>query len=377
MKVKKKITDQKLISFILSSSNQQIIIDKRDLFNETPNVEFSIVSDSNINCSPLDHNTNSPLDNLQNNLKLLTKDYANNMMRYGTYFDETNNTSLYYTILFHIYPEFRNMSVIDQTNYIGKLRDKLIIYASDSKLYEKYRWTKRDMIDTFTQYKVNKIILKLIADYFSLNLFILNISLDYMNIVSSIDYFDIFRQNVIISFCDDSFEPILYNDNSLLDYNNDLIQHLLLNPTLMVFSNDKSIKFCIKLDNVNNSEKEVNKIIIDKVEIPPEKSSTVDSTNEYEVRRGFNQGIQSVTKDSAQKILSNSKSEVKEELNENNYTEIQSENKQIKMDIKINNKMKLEEIQSIAQKLNIDIKIVNRRKTKDQLMMEIKKALST
>lgn len=357
MKVKKKITDQKLISFILSSSNQQIIIDKRDLFNETPNVEFSVVNDSNIDCYPLDHNTNSPLDNLQNNLKLLTKDYANNMIRYGTYFDETNNTSLYYTILFHIYPEFRNMNVTDQTNYIGKLRDKLIIYASDSKLYEKYRWAKRDMIDTFTQYKVNKIILKLIADYFSLNLFILNISLDYMNIVSSIDYFDMFRQNVIISFCDDSFEPVLYNNNSLLDYNNDLIQHLLLNPTLMIFSNDKSIKFCVKLDNINNSEKEVNKT--DKVE-----HQNVILSNDSLLS-------------SSSHSLTNFQSEIKEEINENNYTEIQPDNKQIKMDIKINNKMKLEEIQSIAQKLNIDIKIVNRRKTKDQLMAEIKKVLST
>jgi hypothetical protein len=377
---KKRVTLTKLISYVLSFTEDNA--NKNVLESVFPT---QIKSNDEFKFSCLKFGESKNINDFPDRLKTIFDPYIKDLLRHGSrkYFDNDINLSLYYSILVQIVKNFDKMPSKDQFNYISKLRDKLIMYISTVDImkdlgYEKLGWIKKDLTNTLVQYKSNKLVMKLIADYLSLNIFVLNIVEDKIYVISDNDSYDIFRPNIFLSFNEDTFEPLVYSDSNILDYNMGPIKKLITvdkNHLILMDVNLKeheSIQFNIKLSNMDKykdkirvSSQENNSDESDKTISPKNDAlkETVDIENEY------NEVIPDVSDYNVYvKDIENTETEKTNVVDETP-----------KLVFKISSKMKLEELQTIAKKLNISLdKIINSKKkakTKNELIEEINNSL--
>jgi hypothetical protein len=346
MQSKRPVTLPKLISYVLSFSQEE-----KDKNKNTNNLEnlFSLQIKSNdefkFNCLKFGESKN--INDFPKKLKSIFDPYIKDFIRYGSKksLDQNSesNLSLYFSILKLLIPDFAKFTSKDQLNYIFKLRDKMTIYISTSYMlqeneYDKFGWIKKDMTTSLIQFKTNILIMKLIADYFSLNIFILNIIEDKIYYISDNDSFDLFRGNIFLVCNGDIFEPLIYNDKPILDYTDSVVNKLInVDANLLIFmnpslKNQDNIKFDIKLFNIN---KYLKLIKLD------------DNIDDH-----FEEIIPLVDSDT---IINN---------NTNLF-------------FKISNKVKLSELQEIAKKNNISLEkngLKKKLKTKAELIEDINKS---
>lgn len=359
---KKRVTLPKLISYILSFTT-----DTTDNDNILENV-FSNQMKSNdefkFNCLNVGESKN--INDFPEKLKTIFDPFIKDFIRHGskTTFDNDVNLSLFYSVLSCVVSDFRTFSTSDQLNFINKLREKIIIFLTNEETfknydYEKQGWVKKDIINSFVLFKTNKLVLKVLADYLNINIFVLNILEDKIYVVSENDSYDMFRSSIFLAFNTDTFEPLIYLNNTTLDYTSAPVKKLInVDKNLLILmntnmTNDAHINFNLK---VSNLERYITKAS-DKKEI-------------------VNKEIQSETK--------NTNIEMTEGI-DNEYGEVmveeseEPEKTETKLEFHISPKMKKDELQDIAKKLGIAIEKDGAKKkipkTNNELINEIKNKL--
>lgn len=382
MLTKKRVTLPKLISYILSFTEEE------DIDHHSNDTVFSnqIKSNDEFKFNLLKVGEQKNINDFPEKLKTIFDPFIKEFIRYGCRdkFDDMTdhfqnshsktdvNLSLYYCLLTMLINDYSSLPIKDQISYIHKLRDRLIIHVSQKELfsfqaYDKLNWNKKDIINGLVQFKTNKILIKLLADYFNLNIFILNITEDKIYVISENDSFDVFRPSVFLSYYNDTFEPLIYSDTNLLNYSHPVIKKLItIDKNFLILINcdlnkNEELNFNIKLSNILmyvKDDLEDNNVSILKEEIQKEESHKDNSDT---VDNDFEEIIP---------LESDTNAYIKD-------IELDNKNKQIKNKLvfKISPKMKLEELQTIASKLNIDLqKDGNKKKiakTKNELITEI------
>jgi hypothetical protein len=363
---KKRVALTKLVSYILSfniNNTNNEVLEKVFLSQVKSNDEFVF------KC--LNFGESKNINDFPEKLKAIFDPFIKDLIRHGAvkkFDDNDTNLSLYFSILSLLVKNFDNLPSRDQLNFIQKLRDKLIICVSNdehfkSHDYDKLGWVKKDIINSFVQFKINKLVLKILADYFNVNIFLLNIIEDKVYVISENDFYDMFRPNLLLVFTDDIFEPLTYCNTSVLDYNTSPIKKLITIDKNMLILLDTNLKeerhlsFNIQLSNLNKFVKK---------EIKIEQKNVV---NEIQIQGNVNNTLDTVQL-----------SEKVEDVHgvDNEYGEVTVEDSEANIDsthltFKLSAKMKLDELQLIAKKLNIIIEKdgTKKKKTKNELMSEI------
>ncbi len=301
--------------------------------------------------------------------------------------------SFYYSILTIVVPDFNTFSGRDQTNYVTKLRDKLIIHVSginfSKSFYGESGWSKKDTINFFVQFQINKVIMKLTCDFFNLNLFLVDVDSDSMQVISDDNVFDCFRQNCVILMRGNSYEPITFRGKYIFETQNDLIRHLitvhkdLMNMVNMdlrerkKLSSKKRDSHVIKMDGPDDCQIPFTIGLSDLRKLMP-KQDVLPVITALENIVTQSNGL------SGTKTL-----EEVETDHQNQYAEIIPPNTETETNTNTNTvsrpsvslKMKLEELQLIASQMNIGLekerinaktkKVTKKVKTKQELIDEI------
>lgn len=386
MQAQKRVELTKLISYILTFAEKTVetevlesIFPDQIKSNDEFTFDFLNVGDSkNINDFP-------------SKLKGIMDPYLKDVLRHGLVkkFEENNQTtenlSLYASVLYTLVENYKKLPTKSQYDYVLKLRDKLIIYISNNETikFHGYKdelgWVKKDIVDSLVKFKTNKIILKLLADYFYINIFLFNVVEDKIYVVSENDSYDMFRKSILLVLNESTFEPLVFSGNSLLDNNSGPIKKMITVDKKFLILLDTNLKdnvtphFTIKLSNLQKYIKEV-----------PEVEPTVPVNKD---------------KEEVEVVKEESKEEVEDESdNENEYEEIvpnesdanayikdieQTEKEVVskkgkqapaiivpQLVFNISATMKLAEMQEVAKKLNIDL-------TKDSKAQKGKKLVKT
>jgi hypothetical protein len=409
---KKRVTLPKLISFILSFSKENHKDADLDV------VFDNIKSNDEFKFENLRYGETRNINDFSKQLKTIFDPFIKDFKRLGSRTNLPNinsNVSLFFSILSQVYPDFYKFGPDDQATNIIKLRDKLIIHLSADKIMDFYNytalgWSKKDLTNSLVQFKSNKMVLKLLADYFNLNIFILNISDDKLYLLSANDHLNIFRQNVFVVFYNDVFEPLIYNNVSMLKYNSE--------PLKKLIHVDKGFIKLMSV-NLNQDKKEESQNIKMLLE---DLSKYVSENENVKNDKDNKQDIKSNETDKDNVELNNTEQNNTEMLEDNKYGEVYLEesdahiddienadhdkkdhgkknnianknkvfvenadssnekNEKNKIKFNISSKMKLEELQNIAKKLNVSIDKnldsgKKKQKTKTELIEDLQKNL--
>lgn len=349
MQAPKRLDTVKLISFvkILSKDNNKVsyVVDEPTETNNKFNPKDKIFK-----C--LKPNTTKITNDLPVKLRSYYDPFIKDFIRHGSLQTQLSNenVTLYYSVLNACIPKFSEYTEPQQIEYIKSLREKLIAYVSNVDVfrrnnYEKLKWNKKSIIQSLAQFKVTKLTLKILADFLSVNIFILNILEDKLYVVSGNDYFDMFRYNIFVTLNNSTFETMAYLGNKMLDYDNVLVKKIIsIHKNILILFNtnlndDESgaLEFTMKLDEFNI--------------IPIKEKEKENEFNEItESEGGFTKEIETIPEKPVTGIVFN-----------------------------VSLKMKLDALQDMASKLNIDINKningKNKPKTKNELVDEINNIL--
>lgn len=363
----KRVELTKLISYVLSFAEQTT--NSEELETIFPD---QIKSNDEYVFNTLEPGDSRNINDLSAKIKKIMDPYIKEIIRYGINNKFNNNDlSLYASILFQLVDCYKNLSPQKQHEYILKLRDKLIIYVSNPTTikFHGYKdelgWVKKDIVDSFVKLKTNKITLKVLADYFNINIFLFNVVDDKIYVVSGNDSYDMFRKSILLTLNGTVFEPLVYSGKGLLDNNTGPIKKMITVDRKILILLDTNLKeqlpptFVIKLANLFKylKDEDIEKY---KGEEKGDKNKTSDNENEYEEVIPSESDANAYIKD----IETTDKLDGK-----------------VNLVFNISSKMKLSEVQEVAKKLNIDVKKKGKSdgktiaKTKKELIDEINSVL--
>lgn len=348
---KKRVTLPKLLSFVLSLTTDTT--GDNNALEFVFNNQVKSNDEFKFNCLKVGESKN--INDFPEKLKTIFDPFIKEFIRYGSRSSfetlEDNNLSLYYSISSCIIKDFRILPSTEQLTFMNKLREKIIIFLTNEETfkncdYEKLGWVKKDIINSFVQYKTNKPVLKVIADYLNINIFILNIIEDKIYVVSENDSYDMFRSSIFLAFNEDVFEPLLYLDNLALDYLTAPVKKLVtVDKNLLLImntsmTNDTQINFNLKISNLDNQVKK-----------------QLETDKKHEEHKNSSDNNDTVENEFGEVIVED------------------SEEPDAKLIFHISPKMKKDELQQIAKKLGIDIEKDGAKKkipkTNNELINEI------
>lgn len=380
---KNRITLNKLISYIFSfNGNENNGSDLEKIF---PN---SMKSDDEFKFEYLKYGDCKNINDFPLKLKKIFDPFIKDLKRHGVKktIDNDMNISLYFSILWQIIPDYNKFDSKEQLSYVTKMRDKLVINISNDDIfksagYDTLNWNKKDIINSLVQFKNNKLIIKLIADYLNTNIFILNISEDRIYTISGNGFFDLFRTNLFLIYNDEVFEPLNYNNCYTIKYNTELMKKLInvdSNLITLIDANlnkNENIGFKIKFIDLQPYLRMIPKTIKEDTCKEKNESDGKDKSDDKEKIDIENEYDEVYPNESDANVF------VKDVEKHNNEDEEEDTLNKVKIDlnIKISNKMKVEEIKQIAEKLNIKLNkkigTKEKNKTKSELIEEIQKKL--
>lgn len=356
----KRVTISKLISYVqtLSKDNTKInyVVDTKQ--------DNKFYSDHTFKC--LNYGTTKMTDDLPHKLRSYFDPFVKEFIRHGSTktYVTNENISLFFCILKLCVPNFGNYTNAEQMEYIKCLREKLIAYISNTDIfknnYSKMKWDKKTIVQSLMQFKVTRLTLKLIADYFSINIFILNITEDKLYVVSHNDRYDMFRFNVFVSLNNDTFESLTYGNERMLTFDNVIVKKLIsIHKNILILFN-------VDMGENNGAIPDFVMKLDDLVQPIVNKENEYDEITESD-SNAFVKDIENNCEDKSKK----SKSKIV--VNEEGPTGIV---------FNVSLKMKLDALQDMATKLNIDInkngansKTKTKPKTKNELVDEINKIM--
>ena len=194
-------------------------------------------------------------------IKQLFDPFLKNIHRCGSidkFKGQEQNVSLFYSILFCLINDFTNLSLEQQEKQILLLRKKL--HNKDFFLdnnYESLGWKKKDLFESLNEFKNNKMILRSLADYFNINIFLLNIGDERIYAIYPEDLFNMFKMNIFLCVHDDHFESLIYENNKQWKYNFDVFKKLItidkekINVLDVNLSNPQEKIFKIGMENLD------------------------------------------------------------------------------------------------------------------------------
>ena len=162
-----------------------------------------------------------PLHEMKNIQQCLfrTNQYMDNIYRYGTLHENgKQNISLYYSLLFCLKRDFMLLTKSEQLSTINKFKHKIYTDLTNEKLYiihqyNQYGWTKNDIQKDIYESNNSPIVLQYLADYFNINIFILNHTTNKLNVYYTEDKLVVFKMNLILAYkriaWKEYFEPII------------------------------------------------------------------------------------------------------------------------------------------------------------------------
>lgn len=448
-KNEEKLTFDKLLNFI--ENNKELILNpKNELKTELDTLDHNLTDDNlifsinnvdnknNLDISILEMGYVDKINFLPPNLNKLF--YKNlNLIRTGVLTnipDMNNNISFITSILSCLMSNFNMKSIDEQINYIKCIIN--LVYKNFNNNYAKYKlfkWKKENVLDNLNKLNINYQISYLYAEYFHINIFIIDLKED--KLYATNNNFISFKKNIFLIKINNNYEPIYFNDKKYLQYNSDIINTILENiENVNIFDNEEN-KFNIHIDNLdkylnnkvkldlkdkillrkftnndrNNYEKDNNNIVKNNIkEINKneennniknidsdinnfEEDNELVNVDKFDISETENYNIISETKNinnqnNNKKIFYeklndiNTNQEIIDNIKNNKNLEIKEnikDNKNLEIKIKYNKKdleqYKLEEIKNIAKKENINLKHKvdgkNKMKTKLQLIKEI------
>ena len=385
MLAQKRVDLTKLISYVLSFAEKTV--DAAVLESIFPD---QVKSNDEFTFNSLDCGETSTISNFPSKLRMIMDPYLKETVRHGIVkkFDNESNLSLYFSMLFQLIPNYSKLSQKDQYEYIVKLRDKLIIYVSnnDTIKFHRYKeelgWVKKDIVDSLIKFKTNKIILKLMADYFYINIFLFNVVEDKIYVVSDNNSYDMFRRSIMLVINEATFEPLVYSSTPVLEYISGPIKKMVTVDKKLLIILDTNLKdtvpahFTIRLSDILKYLKKEEDEEQEQDEKEKEKESE-EKKEEVNLSKPQNKLEKIEDKDNEYEEIVPNESDANAYIQDIECTEKEVPVKSIKTKLvfNISAKMKLTELQDVAKKLNIALSKDSKKKTKTELMDEINAVL--
>ena len=188
----------------------------------------------------LDHNKVEHVNNFPKKLKNILHPFTKKIHRNGVikHSVDKKNISLFYSILFCIDDDFNNLNMKQKKKYIHETRNKMLIDLKncvceefdeeknkmvrrdrfDKSNYKSLKWNKKELRTKLTEYDNCWMILRLLTDYFFINIFILDVYEDKLYAVYPEEFFNMYKMNVFMSVYDEIFEPLTYKKCKLWNY---------------------------------------------------------------------------------------------------------------------------------------------------------------
>lgn len=417
----KKLTFNVLLDFI--KKNKQILDNpdckKIDLNVDKLNIVDEINSDHDNNdiSSYLDIGNSENIKNLPVNLKTIFKDYIKDMVRYGVLQrvfinKEELNCSLITSILTCLTNDFILKPFNEQTHYVTRTLKKInTIYQSedlDKKIYKKIGINKTNFLKSIHKLSSNTQVLKTFADFFHINLFVLDLENDLVNCAGG-DVFIPYKKSLfLILIKNNYYEPLLFQERKYLTFNSPIIKHLLNYYEFVNFvsyvpdkiTNDNTIKkkFQIGEEDLNiylSTSKEVrldykNKLLGRKMgmkfdnnnsSIPENSQLSNNKNNNNDDNNENGEVLELTTEDNNMTDASEESNDFQDYTIENGITDVEIDitkdvSKSMKYTKSILTSKKFNEISLIATQLNIPLKTTDKNgkcknKTKSLLIDEI------
>lgn len=334
------------------------------------------------------------LDSLPQNLKNLFDINSLNLIRVGVLQNipkYNNNISVLSSILTCLISNFNLKPLSEQIEYIKYSIDyinKNFITLFDTE-YKSLHWNKRELSEDLLAFKLHDRTLKVCADTFHINIFIMDMERD--TLFFSNTHFVPYKKNLfLINLKDNIYESVFFNEKKYVQYNFELITKLVENPNLIKF---KDVVTELSHNNLifNVFEEKLDKYLMIK-------NIKLDYKDKILLRRmGLikEQVVNNNEDDHEDSDINNFEEEIEDNNNEENIDSIsEDENtsdnnktinqndtifykKKVQYTKKDLNLKKIDEIKEIAKEFNIELKSKIdgkvKFKTKSQLMEEIVK----
>jgi len=166
-----------------------------------------------------------------------------------------------------IFDDFKSLPKDQQIQCIKKFVDKLLLDISAQDLFKKfnydlYDWKKSELVDEIKKYNFGKRIIKFLADYLHLNIWILNYETDEINLSYCNNKINKFRDNLILFYDKGVYEIISYNGKFILNPDSEFIIYLFQNINCIDalqfdFKNDIDITLQFGYDNLEVFSKKI------------------------------------------------------------------------------------------------------------------------
>jgi hypothetical protein len=320
----------------------------------------------------------------------------------------TLNVSFYSSIFSCLKSSFLTQPIHEQTEFILKFIDRIKIesFSSYDKFkYKLFKWNKNDLKNDIENEKIVKSLIKYVADYLHINIFILDIASDELHF-SNGEIFIPYKKNLfLIRHDNENFEPLFSEQSSFFSFENKIIHKILINikniipynftseNNLNIITNEDINQYLLKIGSISLQEKKLVNFSKKDNDNIIEHSSV--SNNKNELNEKDTNSICDFTETLLQDIIlpiedtivyNNAKDIEKKTIwiTKNNpalntipvSNTIPDSNTNIK--IIVNDKMKLEYLQTCAKSFNISLFVQNKnnkdiKKTKAQLIDEINK----
>ncbi len=242
----------------------------------------------------------STLGDLPKKLKKIFDPFISDAKRVGVLANKGKliNISLLYSILYCIKDNFMDLTNGEKVICIDEFNDKMLSDLYSKNLFENYGykelgWNQKELSNSLIKFKNNIMVIRFLADYLSINIFILSVNEDKIYAVYPEENYNIFKPSILLAFYDEVFEPIVYQDNKIWCYDLEPLKKLInIDKMYIGILNDNFSKDCIEKVFQTGTEDlstylsicEGEDIVDDKMvitEVEGEAEEEVDSENNY------------------------------------------------------------------------------------------------
>lgn len=220
----KRLTLTKLISYIVKKyETDEIKNDKK--------IEKNKILDD-IKFKNLEYNEIKNLNDLPTKLARMFDPFTKVIKRKGSFIeDDIKQYSLYHSILYCLDDEYINLN---KNQKIKKIKETVMEITRDinlKKLYDLYnykelKWTKKELLNSITKYKNNKMVLRFISDYLNINIFVLDIIDDKIYTIFNKN-FNRYKSSILMTYYDNVFQPLISENNNIWEYESDVMKKLI------------------------------------------------------------------------------------------------------------------------------------------------------
>jgi len=296
------------------------------------------------------------------------------------------------------FDNYRELKENDQIEFVQVFIKKLSKDIKDNYTafgYDKLGWNIKEFTDNVKNFKLGKNVMRYIADYLTVNIFILDLENDSLIYVGDKIYTKYKKNLFVLKLKDNHFEAIFTKDNTYLDHKSHIIKKI-INSRFLVermdcdFTHEKEefnfiigdedlAKYFKLIDNANSDiigETKTDIISETKIDNPPKKEVVITTTsNKDDMFEVIDNNLKNKSIKSVVPTLTEQDPNVNDlNSNDDNDSNDESNNEEKKIDY-VNAKMSMSTLQEMAKSLNIKLthKVGNKtvKKTKAILIDEI------